>query len=159
MADIVERDDLARAALTARTELAEKLQMVRHDQEILAGRVTQLETDMTTLKGKLAEAKGRMKEIHNRGRTRSPGPSREDPISRNERKIRHAMGRFDRLQRQVERLEARVRSYEVGAVAPSPWDAAGAEPDPSIEAELKALKARVSPKAAEKTTEKESEQA
>ena len=45
---------------------------------------------------------------------------------RTERKLRNAMGRFDRLQSQVERLEARVRSYEVGEAAPSPWEAEAA---------------------------------
>jgi phage shock protein A len=61
-------------------------------------------------------------------------------MSRNERKIQQAMGRFDRLQSQVERLEARVRSYEVGAPATSAWEAELKVSDPAIEAELEALK-------------------
>lgn len=138
-----ERDDLARTALKARAELDGRLKAARHEQDVLAGRVAQLETDMTTLKGKLAEAKQRLKEIHRRDQVRPATARKEDPASRNERRVRNAMGRFDRLQRQVERLEARVRSYEVGDVAPSPW-AADSEPgDPAIEAELEALKARV----------------
>ena len=53
------------------------------------------------------------------------------------------MGRFDRLQSQVERLEARVRSYEVGGAEPVSWAAVEAAEDPALEAELEALKARV----------------
>lgn len=161
----VDRDDLARAALKARAELADKLETVQHDREILAGRITQLETDMTTLKGKLSEARLRLKEMHRGPRAVPAQPKKEDPISRNERRIRQAMGRFDRLQRQVERLEARVRSYEVGGVAPSPWQAGNEPTDPGIEAELEALKARVKGKpsnpkpAAEPSATPEAEQA
>lgn len=139
----MERDDLARAALKAKAELADRLETATNDQDVLAGRVAQLEADMTTLKAKLAEARSRLKELQ-RPERRRPAPSRqEDHLSRNERKIRQAMGRFDRLQRQVERLEARVRSYEVGGVAPSPWEADATASDPAVEAELEALKAKV----------------
>ena len=55
------------------------------------------------------------------------------------------MGRFDRLQSQVERLEARVRSYEVGGEAINVWAAEELPADPAIEAELQQLKNRISP--------------
>ena len=53
------------------------------------------------------------------------------------------MGRFDRLQSQVERLEARVRSYEFGGPTSNAWIAEDLPPDPTIEAELEQLKARI----------------
>ena len=137
-----ERDDLARAALKAKSELEEGLQAARDDRAQLAERVSALESDMTTLKSKLAEAKQKLKtqtkrQPSPRGEKAAPGPS----LSPGERKIRQAMNRFDRLQSQVERLEARVRSYEVGGIAPAAWEAA--EADPSVEAELEALKERL----------------
>ena len=98
---------------------------------------------MTTLKGKLAEAKLKLKEML---QLTWPGPAaptrKEAKLSSNERRIRAAMGRFDRLQSQVERLEARVRSYEVGGTAPSVWEPEALVDDPVIEAELEALKAK-----------------
>jgi len=140
-----DRDDLARAALKARSELAAGLESNRAEQHLLGERIAQLETDMQTLKGKLADAKRKLKEMQ---RTEAPGPApaRSAPkASPGERKIREAMHRFDRLQAQVERLEARVRSYEVGGTAPAVWASeAGEQADPAIEAELEALKARVS---------------
>ena len=139
-----DRDDLARAALKTKTELAGALESVRDEHKLLDDRIAQLEQDMTTLKGKLAEAKTRQKEILARN---GPGPAptrKEVRLSANERKIRQAMGRFDRLQSQVERLEARVRSYEVGGVSPCVWDVETQADDPVIEAELEALKAKVS---------------
>ena len=138
------RDDLARAALKAHKECDERRRNTREEQAALNARVAQLETDMTTLKGKLAEAKSKLRSLHTRQQLRqSPPAVAEQEASRHERKLRQAMGRFDRLQSQVERLEARVRSYEVGGAEPVSWAAVEAADDPALEAELEALKARV----------------
>jgi phage shock protein A len=59
------------------------------------------------------------------------------------------MERFDHLQNQVDNLEARVRSYEVGGTAASAWNEVAAEAaDPAIEAELQKMKDRLSGKPA-----------
>jgi len=109
-----DRDDLARAALKARAELSHRHESVIDEQKNVRARVTQMEEDMLTLKSKLAESKSKLKGLET-GKT--PGsvtaPARER-LSPGERKIRRAMGRFDRLQAQVDNLEARVASYEVG---------------------------------------------
>jgi phage shock protein A len=139
-----DRDDLARAALKAKTELTETLQSTRDEHELLNGRIAQLESDMTTLKAKLAEAKLKLKEMTRRDAPPAAAAARhETRLSPGERKVRQAMNRFDRLQSQVERLEARVRSYEVGGLAPAAWEAAAEPGDPAIEEELDKLKARV----------------
>ena len=140
-----ERDDLARTALKARAELEEGLQAARDDRQQLGERVGQLETDMNTLKTKLAEAKQKLKAQVSRQPSAGKSAARpvpEAPVSPGERRIRQAMNRFDRLQSQVERLEARVRSYEVGGVTPPAWDNSD-DADPTVEAELEALKARL----------------
>lgn len=140
-----ERDDLARTALKARAELNESLQSARDEHELINERIAHLEQDMATLKAKLTEAKLKLKEIiQRRDVAPAASPGREPGLGANERKVRRAMGRFDRLQSQVERLEARVRSYEVGGTTPSAWSTELQASDPVIEAELEALKARVS---------------
>lgn len=156
-----DRDDLGRAALKAKAELSESLQSAHDEHALLADRIQHLEQDMTTLKGKLAEAKLKLKEMNRRPETAPTASKKEVQLSRNERKIQQAMGRFDRLQSQVERLEARVRSYEVGGVAPSAWEAALQVSDPVIEEELEALKAKVSgtaPGAADNEAEEKAEE-
>lgn len=148
-----DRDDLARAALKAKAELSESLQSALGEHALLVDRIQHLEQDMTTLKGKLAEAKLKLKEMNRRPEAATAAGPSDMQLSRNERKIRQAMGRFDRLQSQVERLEARVRSYEVGGAAPSAWEAALQVSDPVIEEELASLKAKVGKSSPEKKAE------
>jgi phage shock protein A len=148
------RDDLARAALKAKAELTRRHESVVEEQESVRNRVAQMEEDMLTLKTKLAESKSKLKGLE-AGKT--PGavtaPAREK-LSPGERKIRRAMGRFDRLQAQVDNLEARVRSYEVGGTVASSWSESNADlRDPVIEEELDQLKKRVAESSTEKTAE------
>lgn len=152
------RDDLARTALKAKTELEQARHSAGSESESLDARITQLEFDMATLKNKLSEAKIKLKEIQTRGNpaAKKSAMGSEQSLSPGERKVRRAMGRFDRLQSQVERLEARVRSYEVGGEAINAWTAEEAPSDPVIEAELEELKNRIAPKTlAETETETE----
>ena len=124
------------------------------EQKNVRARVTQMEEDMLTLKSKLADSKSKLKGLET-GKT--PGsvtaPARER-LSPGERKIRRAMGRFDRLQAQVDNLEARVASYEVGGTVTSGWSApAQKAADPEIEEELERLKKRVAGTHAPETAE------
>ncbi len=139
------RDDLARAALKSKTELEQALQSASSESESLKERLTQLEFDMATLKRKLTEAKSRLKDIQQRHGPRSNGQAanNDQSLSPAERKVRRAMGRFGRLQSQVERLEARVSSYDFGGQASIVWVAEETPTDPTIEAELEKLKARM----------------
>lgn len=150
------RDDLARTALKAKAELEQALHSAVDESGNLDSRITQLEFDMAKLKAKLAEAKSKLKDITMRKPTagKSHVGNTEQSISPGERKIRRAMNRFDRLQSQVERLEARVRSYEVGGDASNVWVAEETPASPEIEAELEQMKRRIAPeKAAQADTE------
>lgn len=148
------RDDLARAALKAKAELTRRHDSVVEEQENVRARVKQMEEDMLTLKTKLAESKSKLKGLE-AGKTAGAvsAPAREK-LSPGERKIRRAMGRFDHLQAQVDNLEARVRSYEVGGTVASSWTDAQADTrDPVIEEELDRLKKRVAESAPEESAE------
>jgi phage shock protein A len=141
------RDDLARNALKARAEIEQALHSATDESRELDARVTQLEFDMATLKNKLAEAKAKLRDIQTRRTPNAKGhaDSRQHRLSPGERRMRNAMGRFDRLQSQVDRLEARVRSYEVGGETVNAWLSEEAKGDPAIEAELQKLKERIAP--------------
>jgi len=136
------RDDLAREAIRARADTMTRHEASRDEQQRLAERVTQMEQDMATLKLKLADAKTKLKGLQ------APTPARRAAnatrATPGERKIRRAMERFDHLQAQVDNLEARVRSYDVGGPDVPVWKHAPDErPDPVIEAELEQLKQRL----------------
>ena len=138
------RDDLARAALKARTELSDQHESVVDEQKHIAGRIEQMEQDMLTLKAKLAESKTRLKSMQAGTKPGQVKTGAETRLSPGERKVKRAMERFDHLQAQVDNLEARVRSYEVGGSAASAWNEAATEPaDPEIEKELDRIKQRL----------------
>jgi phage shock protein A len=145
------RDDLARTALKTKAELEQALQSAHSESENLDTRITQLEFDMATLKNKLSEAKAKLKEVTLRGTPdgKAPAGKVDRSLSSGERKVRRAMGRFDRLQAQVERLEARVNSYEIGGSAVNAWAEGEMPTDPSVEAELEQIKKRLAPAAGE----------
>lgn len=150
------RDDLARTALKARSELADQHKSALEEQKNVALRVEQMEQDMATLKVKLAEAKTRLKGMQAGKSPRQVNAEAKQRLSPGERKIKRAMERFDHLQTQVDNLEARVRSYEVGGTSPSAWTAGESEAsDPEIEAELARLKARVAKPEAEAPAKEE----
>src|SRR5210317_2212820 len=149
-----DRDDLARAALKARAELSHRHESVIDEQKNVRARVTQMEEDMLTLKSKLAESKSKLKGLETGKTPRSVTAPARERLSPGERKIRRAMGRFDRLQAQVDNLEARVASYEVGGTVTSGWSApAQKAADPEIEEELERLKKRVAGMHAPETAE------
>ena len=146
-----DRDDLARAALKARTELTAQLESAKDEQQRVAQRVEQMEQDMATLKVKLAEAKSRLKGMQKGKSPRQVNAEARERLSPGERKIKRAMARFDHLQAQVDNLEARVRSYEVGGTAVSAWTGTDEVRDPAIEAELEQMKKRLATKSVGKS--------
>ena len=139
------RDDLARAALKARAEITDRHESVTHEQELVRERVAQMEQDMLTLKAKLADAKVKLKGMYAGKGPREVIAERTERLTPGERKIRRAMSRFDHLQAQVENLEARVRSYEVGGPAIDVWNTSPETvKDPAVEQDLEKLKQRIS---------------
>jgi len=133
------RDDLAREALKAATEIAARQTTLGQEEQLLKSRSEHLNADMATLKQKLAEAKMKLRDMQQRPATAS-GARVQPPQSRAERRIQRAMSRFDGLQAQVENLEARVASYETGGISPRVWVAADQAADPEVEDALQALK-------------------
>lgn len=139
-----QRDDLARAALKAKAELSQRHLAVSDEQQRVRERVSQMEADMLTLKTKLADAKIKLKGLTPGRHPKTVSARAEERLTPGERKIRRAMGRFDRLQSQVDNLEARVRSYEVGGTVASAWsESTTGAVDPVIEDELAKMKKQI----------------
>ncbi len=139
-----DRDDLARAALAAREEVGQQQQSLQRELAAVNERVAQLEQDMSTLKDKLADAKLKLKSLQARGVPAANGRIRQDlPTSPGEQKMQRALGRFDRLQNQLESLEVRVRSYDLAGPPAAVWTGVEAVHDEAIEQELATLKQKL----------------
>ena len=152
-----DRDNLARAALKAKAELSQRHDSAVDEQRRVDERVTQMEQDMATLKTKLADAKMKLKGLQTGKNPSTITAQSAEKLTPGERKVRRAMGRFDHLQAQVDNLEARVRSYEVGGTVASVWSEPASETrDPVIEEELDRLKKRVAKSSAEPETAEQS---
>lgn len=140
-----QRDDLARAALKAHGEVMHRLAAVKQDLICVDERSRQMELDMAQLKSKMAEAKLKLKSSYRqKPGNRANQASAHTALSPSEKRLRQALGRFDRLQTQVENLEARVRSYAVGGPAPAVWGREASVTDPQVEQELQRLKHQIS---------------
>jgi phage shock protein A len=151
------RDDLARAALKAKAELDHRHTVTLDEQKRVGERVKQMEADMATLKIKLADAKTKLKGLNAGKAPARVAAEQAEQLTPGERKIRRAMGRFDRLQTQVDNLEARVRSYEVGGTVVSTWSETTADTrDPAIEEELEQLKKHVAQTSSEDASQEAS---
>ncbi|MEJ8567099.1 PspA/IM30 family protein [Elongatibacter sediminis] len=137
-----DRDDLAREALLARSEVTSQQDGLARARVDVNERIASLEQDSATLKQKLADAKQRLKTLAQAPQSRGRPSTTGRPLSRPEQRLKRAFGRFDRLQAQVENLEARVQSYETGGPAPTVWSEPPAA-DPAIEEELARLRKRV----------------
>jgi phage shock protein A len=138
------RDDLAREALRTAAEIANRQAALTQEEQLLKSRSEQLNTDMGTLKQKLAEAKLKLRDLQQKPAAVAASKGQPTlPQSRAERRIQRALSRFDGLQAQVESLEARVASFETGGVSPSVWKAADVPADPAVEEALQQLKERL----------------
>ncbi len=139
------REDLAKAALVEKSRVFATVDVLKQDYLAVDEGLAKLNEDIARLESKLADAKIKLKGMVAGKEPRAVIAPRQDRLSPGERKIRRAMGRFDHLQAQVENLEARVRSYEVGGPLIQVWNTANeTAKDPIVEAELKQLKQRIS---------------
>ncbi len=137
------RDDLAREALRTAADVTNRQSALEKEELLLKSRSEQLNTDMATLKQKLAEAKLKLRDMQHKPVAAAAAGGHAPPQSRAERRMQRAMSRFDGLQAQVENLEARVASYETGGPSPAVWNTAASPADPEVEEALQQLKNRL----------------
>jgi phage shock protein A len=104
--------------------------------------LARLNDDMARLQEKLADAKSRQKALLMRHRTASHRLEIRRQIHEN--KIDDALVRFEHFERKMEDIEGRVESYDLGQRQDLGREFDNLEADESVEAELAALKRRVS---------------
>lgn len=135
-----DREDLARAALAARSRaqsLAEHSEKELHHVE---QEVARLDEDTSKLKSKLADAKARQKTISLRATSADSRLKVRQQIS--DGRIDDAIRKFDQFEARVDGVEAQVEAYDMGEAARSPYSGLAKGSD-KLDAELEQLREKL----------------
>jgi phage shock protein A len=139
------REDLARGALMARTHRAQARASVEQQVAQLVAALSQQNDDIAKLQAKLADAKSREQGLAQRRTTAGNRLKVREKL--HDDRINDAFFRFEAAERQLDQLEGKVESYDLGrAPGRGPTleeELAGLAADSNVTDELEALKARL----------------
>lgn len=148
------REDLARAALVEKKKCIESGSSLVGELDHIDDHIAKLQSEITQLQDKLADAKARQKAIIMREKTVSSRLKVKSKIDSG--KMEDALSRFDRYERKIDDIESQVDAYDLGSKSLAD-EIAGLEVDAHIDDELAALKAKMEPaKATTKPASKKS---
>ena len=135
-----DREDLARGALQARTHLARSREALQDQlRQIVAG-LAQQNDDIAKLQAKLADAKSREQALMSRTSIATSRVRLRERL--HDTRIGTAFGRFEQIERNLDALEGRAESYDLGQRTLE-QEIEGLEADSAVETELSALRARL----------------
>lgn len=135
------REDLAKAALTHKANLADQVKAIRHDIEVLGTNLTKLNDDIGKLQAKLQDAKARQRTIVLRAQNAQTSLKARSQI--HSARIDDMLNRFDYAERRIDAVEAQAESLDLGRAKTLDQAFAELESEERIKAELEALKARI----------------
>lgn len=138
-----DREDLARAALIEKKKSSENAQTLLQELMHTEEHIIKLQSEMSQLQDKLADAKSRQKAIIMREKTVNSRLKVKKNIDSN--KVNDALGRFDRYERKIDDLEGQVESYDLGSKSLAD-EIAELESDEKVDDELASLKAKMNKK-------------
>ena len=141
-----DREDLARAALVAKTKASERADELEAEAKLIDVEINKLDEDTATLKAKLKDAKARQKAMVLRQQSASSRLKVKQQV--NDTRMQDAMLKFEAYENRIDGLEAQVESYDLGQPKSLQDEFASLETDEKIENELAALKANRSKSAA-----------
>lgn len=137
-----DREDLARAALTEKQAIADRVEHMKGELESLDGQLEKFNADITQLQGKLNDAKTRQRSIVIRHKTASSQLSARKHIHSD--RLDEMLFRFENAERRIDRVESEAEAIAMGRGATSLADEIeGLESDDRVEAELQKLKSEL----------------
>jgi phage shock protein A len=136
-----DREDLARAALAARSRAEDRIQDLEKELAHIEQELGKLDEDTGKLKAKLADAKTRQKSIIMRQASAASRLKVQQHV--NDQRMQDAMLKFEHYEGRIDTLEAQVESYDVGSVKTLQQQFEELEAGDRVEAELEALRAKV----------------
>jgi len=143
-----DREDLSRAALIEKSNLAETCDEMQKELAILDAALNKGEEDILKLEAKLREAKAKQKSITARRDTASSRLKVRRQLHSS--KVEDAFERFDQVERRIDNLEGEVEAFDLGKGRTLTEEIAELEAQSHIEQELAALKAKLAGKGAPK---------
>ena len=136
------REDLSRAALIEKAKLSGTAKPLQEELEALESALARGDQDIAKLEAKLREAKAKQRAMATREQTASNRlrvrKQTYDP------RIDNAFARFEILERRIDRAEGEVEVFDLGQRRTLTQEIADLEATASVEAELDALKSRIS---------------
>ena len=134
------RDDLARGALQARTHLTRTREALDGQHRQIVVGLSQQNDDIAKLQAKLADAKSREQALLSRASIATSRVKLRERIY--DDRIGTAFGRFEQIERNLDALEGRAESYDLGRRTLE-QEIEGLEADGAVESELEALRNRL----------------
>jgi phage shock protein A len=136
-----DREDLARGALQARAHVIRARDDLQAQRNQIAAGLAQQNEDIAKLQAKLADAKSREQALISRHGLASSRVKLRETLY--DERITDAFTRFEQVERNLDVLEGRAESYDLGRSRSLQEELAGLEADEAVESELHAMKAKL----------------
>lgn len=136
-----EREDLARAALTAKTRAEQRVTALEGERDQLDAEIEKLDEDTGKLRAKLADAKQRQNTLVMKRASADSRLKARQQLSHD--KLDDAMLRFEQYEGRIDDVEAQIESYDLGSRPSLSEEFEKLEADDRVEAELTRLRNRM----------------
>jgi len=136
-----DREDLAKAALMAKTRAAEQADTLAQQMVQVEEALSKANDDIARLQAKLTDAKNREKALVARTQTAANRVKVRERL--HDERIDEALSRFEQVERNLDELEGRVESYDIGRKKSVAEEIAELEASHKVDEELAALRARI----------------
>ena len=136
-----DREDLAKAALMAKTRAAEQADTLAQQMVQVEEALSKANDDISRLQAKLTDAKNREKALVARTQTAANRVKVRERL--HDERIDEALSRFEQVERNLDELEGRVESYDIGRKKSVAEEIAELEASHKVDEELAALRARI----------------
>ena len=136
-----DRDDLAKGALVAKSKIAEQIDVLQHQLTHIEEALAKSSEDISRLQEKLTDAKKREKAIVLRHKSAASRLKVNTQI--HDDRINDAFARFEQVERNLDELEGRAESLDIGRRKTLAEEFSDFEASTKVEQELADLKARM----------------
>jgi phage shock protein A len=136
-----ERDDLARAALAEKQAIADHVDQMKEEMDVLDKQLEKFNSDITQLQSKLNDAKVRQRSIVVRHKTATSQLSARKHIHND--RMDELLFRFENAERRIDRVESESEAISMGRGRSLADEIADLEENDRVEEELTELKNRV----------------